>query len=311
MSEALHIPSTYCLESSSGLDTEPDTIIYWYPARSVNATPICDRYASSFVKPLPMASDLQEADCSQCLRYFRREMSDLAVGAWERARTADSPAVLVIFAAPFLTKLRPLADDELYHSIPFGSPRELPDELDWKWYRRTREYEMVGTRMRARRALGNGFATLPAGSLWTVTRKARARSGISVRSDLCSDCGLDVVISDQSPLSFDAPGRGRGLIAPAVDIPECPSVDRDGKPVIVDERWYRRTTGKTMTGHWVRATRDWPSVSARGRGIVAGRAYVIERKFKGLKLRSEPCGTCGVRLLHERVPVDAGLALLE
>ena len=61
---------------------------------------------------------------------------------------------------------------------------------------------------------------------------------------------------------------------------------------------YRRMTGKRLKGRRVRLLRP---VRNHYLTVPAGTVAVIEGKFNGLSLKTEPCPTCGAGLFVQRV----------
>lgn len=60
--------------------------------------------------------------------------------------------------------------------------------------------DWVGMRLKSKHRVKNGWAELPAGTLWTVTY---ARSGLSIESDACSCCGIKVYVRGVDPRDFE------------------------------------------------------------------------------------------------------------
>jgi hypothetical protein len=67
-------------------------------------------------------------------------------------------------------------------------------------YSRRAVPEWRGVKVRSLRALRNGWAEMPAGTIFTITRKF---SGFDLESDPCEHCGIKMRISRVQPQDLE------------------------------------------------------------------------------------------------------------
>ena len=56
--------------------------------------------------------------------------------------------------------------------------------------------EMIGRKVRSKQELRNGWATIAAGTIWTIKSK---QAGLGLVSDPCGTCGISVSITKVQP----------------------------------------------------------------------------------------------------------------
>lgn len=72
--------------------------------------------------------------------------------------------------------------------------------MDRKTYERTTENEFTGRKVKSLVTLKNGMFTIPAGTIFTITKK---QAGFEVRSNPCPTCGISSFISRVQPRDID------------------------------------------------------------------------------------------------------------
>jgi len=75
--------------------------------------------------------------------------------------------------------------------------------MDNKTYRRKTSDQLKGLKVVSRREMRNGWAVLPAGTVFTIERKGK---GLHLLSDPCPTCGIKVPISRVQPYDVDLLG---------------------------------------------------------------------------------------------------------
>jgi hypothetical protein len=64
--------------------------------------------------------------------------------------------------------------------------------MDSRTYQNTTNKQFNGTRVRTKRALSNGYFTIPVGAVCTILKKY---NGFEIETDPCGTCGVKVRVS--------------------------------------------------------------------------------------------------------------------
>ena len=72
--------------------------------------------------------------------------------------------------------------------------------MDYKTYKRSTSKQLEGRKVVSRREMRNGYAVLPAGTVFTIEHKSK---GLHLLSDPCPTCGVKVPISRVQPIDVD------------------------------------------------------------------------------------------------------------
>lgn len=68
--------------------------------------------------------------------------------------------------------------------------------MNWRDYDKTTAKQLCGRKARTTRALRNGYAEIPAGTVVTITGKL---GGLAIETEKCRSCGVRVFVNRVEP----------------------------------------------------------------------------------------------------------------